>query len=157
MILNVGSPDRRTKVIAPTKKTLKVMKQEMILEALDYCISVMKKHNVRVKIPLIITKALVLGNLCNENEGLGKMPMLLEECENLDNPADYSSCFSTNKMIAELESGLFNCSFLKVLIVKRKREVSYSNNFSQDKLVSGKKHKKNDNTFIHNQCMLVDV
>jgi len=75
MILNVGSPDSKVPAAAPTPATLELMKQETIIEAQEKCNALLKKENIRAKIPLIVIKALVSGNWCNESEGPSKMSM----------------------------------------------------------------------------------
>jgi hypothetical protein len=75
MILNVGSPDGKVQAAAPTPATLEVMRQETIIEAQEKCNALLKKENIRAKIPLIVIKALVSGNWCNESEGPSKMSM----------------------------------------------------------------------------------
>ena len=79
MNLNIGSSDRKVLAAALTNKTLEVMKKDSIIEAEEKCIALMKKAGVRVRIPLIIVKALISGNWCNESKSLSKLSMFFIE------------------------------------------------------------------------------
>ena len=73
MISNVGSQDGKLKLVAYAKELLEVMTHEIILENQEHCDDLIKRQDDRAKIPLIVIKALVSGNWCNESEGPNKM------------------------------------------------------------------------------------
>ena len=68
--------------------------------------------------------------------------LLLEECECSVNPAACSSYFSTNDIIAQIESGSFHCSLPKVLGNKREREVLFTHLKDEEKGGKGSKNLK---------------
>ena len=83
----------------------------------------------------------------------------LEECESAESPADCEQYFSTNDIIAQIESVSFHCSLPKVLSAKRERDTSSSKTFERDKAGRSSKKPKMDgeNSVVHNQCMIVDA
>ena len=66
MILNAMSPDGKVQAAAPTSNLLEVMNQTSITEQILKANAIMKREGARVHLPLVMVKALVSGDWCNE-------------------------------------------------------------------------------------------